>query len=66
MNILITGGAGYIGTDLIYLLEKENSIDSIVIYDNLSRSNYNLFLGRSKLNSKKVRFVKGTILDSRS
>ena len=33
MNILVTGGAGYIGTELIYSLEKENSIDSIVIYD---------------------------------
>jgi UDP-glucose 4-epimerase len=65
MNILITGGAGYIGTELIYALEKESSIDSIVVYDNLSRSNYNLFLGRSKLNTEKVRFVKGTILDSR-
>ncbi len=65
MNILVTGGAGYIGTELIYALEKENSIDTIVIYDNLSRNNYNLFLGRSKLNSNKVRFVKGTILDSR-
>ncbi len=65
MNILITGGAGYIGTELIYALEKENAIDSIVVYDNLSRNNYNLFLGRSKLNSKKVRFVKGSILDSR-
>jgi len=64
MNVLVTGGTGYIGTELIYALEKENSIDSIVVYDNLSRNNYNLFLGKSKLNSKKMRFVKGTILDS--
>jgi len=65
MNILITGGAGYIGTELIYAIQNKETIDSIVVYDNLSRSNYNLFLGKSKLNSKKVRFVKGTILDSR-
>ncbi len=65
MNILITGGAGYIGTELVYLLEKESRIKSIVIYDDFSRNNYNLFLGKSKLNSSKVRFVKGTILDSR-
>ena len=65
MNILITGGAGYIGTELVYALEKENTINSIVVYDNFSRNNYNLFLGRSKLDTYKVRFVKGNILDSR-
>ena len=65
MNILITGGAGYIGTELVYALEKEKAVKSIVVYDNFSRKNYNLFLGRSKLGSQKVRFVKGTILDSR-
>lgn len=65
MNILITGGAGYIGTKLVYALEKESAVNSIVIYDNFSRDNYNLFLGRSKLNSKKVRLVKGSVLDSR-
>jgi UDP-glucose 4-epimerase len=65
MNVLITGGAGYIGTKLVYALEKENAVKSIVIYDNFSRDNYNLFLGRSKLNTNKVRLVKGTILDSR-
>lgn len=65
MNILITGGAGYIGTELVYALEKEKTINSIVIYDNFCRNNYNLFLGRSKLATQKVRFVKGNILDSR-
>ncbi|MBT3871007.1 MAG: SDR family oxidoreductase [Flavobacteriaceae bacterium] len=65
MNVLITGGAGYIGTKLVYTLEKESSINSIVVYDNFSRDNYNLFLGRSKLNSKKISLVKGSILDSR-
>lgn len=65
MNILITGGAGYIGTELVYQLEADNSVDKIVVYDNLNRSNYNLFLGRMKLNPDKVRFVKAEILDTR-
>ncbi len=65
MNILVVGGAGYIGTELIYTLEADKSVDQIVIYDNLIRNNYNLFLGRSKLPFEKVRFVKGDILDSR-
>lgn len=65
MNILVTGGAGYVGTELVYALEAEPAVQQIVVYDNLIRNNYNLFLGRTKLNSKKVKFVKGDILDSR-
>ena len=48
MNILITGGAGYIGTELIYSLEADDLVDRIVVYDSLFQSNFNLFLGRSK------------------
>jgi len=65
MNILITGGTGYIGTELVYLLEKETAINKIVVYDNLSRKNFNLFIGKSKLPSQKVRLVVGDLLDSR-
>lgn len=65
MNILITGGAGYVGTELIYRLEADESVNKIVVYDNLSRSNYNLFIGRLKLRISKVQFVQGDILDSR-
>jgi UDP-glucose 4-epimerase len=64
MNILITGGAGYVGTELIYRLEEDASVEKIVVYDRLSRSNYNLFIGRSKLKTGKVHFVQGDILDS--
>ncbi|MCF6306576.1 MAG: SDR family oxidoreductase [Flavobacteriaceae bacterium] len=65
MRILITGGAGYIGTELVYLLEQEKAIKEIVVYDNLSRKNFNLFIGKTKLPSKKVRLVIGDLLDSR-
>jgi UDP-glucose 4-epimerase len=65
MNILITGGAGYIGTELIYSLEADELVDRIVVYDSLNKNNYNLFLGRSKLKTSKVHFVHGDILDSR-
>jgi len=64
MNILITGGAGYIGTELVYTLGEMNEVESIVVYDNLSRGNYNLFIGH-KVASPKVKFVQGEILDSR-
>ena len=44
MKIVITGGAGYIGTELTHTLAQDTDISEIVIYDNLSRKNYNLFL----------------------
>ncbi len=64
MKILITGGAGYIGTELTYELEKNPKVKEIVIYDNLSRGNINLFIGKHKL-SDKIKFVQGDILDTR-
>lgn len=64
MKILITGGAGYIGTELVEVLNAKANVEEIVIYDNLSRPNRNLFIGKTKL-SKKVRFVQGDLLDSR-
>ncbi len=64
MKILITGGAGYIGTELTYELAKNSKVEQIIIYDNLSRGNINLFIGSHKLNSK-IKFVQGDILDTR-
>ena len=65
MKILITGGAGYIGTPLVDLLCSNPLIDKIIVYDNLSRSNYNLFIGGEKDGHQKVSFVRGELLDSR-
>ena len=65
MKVLITGGAGYIGTELVTELNNDSRISEIVIYDNLSRGNFNLFIGHTKLNTSKIRFVKGELLDTR-
>lgn len=65
MNILITGGSGYVGTELTKLFVKSDHINQIYVYDNLSRQNYNLFLGQRLENCQKVRFISGDILDSR-
>jgi UDP-glucose 4-epimerase len=64
MRVLITGGAGYIGTELTYTLNKNSAISEIVIYDNLSRPNRNLFIGLQPL-SEKIKFIHGDLLDSR-
>ncbi|MCG8306102.1 MAG: NAD-dependent epimerase/dehydratase family protein [Cytophagales bacterium] len=65
MKVLITGGAGYIGTVLTKHLVQYPEIDEIVIYDNLSRKNSNLFLGDRLPNAEKVELVVGDILDLR-
>lgn len=64
MKILITGGAGYIGTELTHQLLQNPAVTEIIIYDNLSRKNYNLFLGHNKLPDQRIKFVLGDILDS--
>ena len=58
MNVLITGGAGYIGTELVYQLEADESINEIVVYDNLRRKNFNLFLKQKWPSTKRIsRFI---------
>ena len=64
MRVLITGGAGYLGTQLAIELNRDPQIKEIIIYDNLSRENYNLFL-HSGIQKGKITFIKGEMLDSR-
>lgn len=66
MRIMITGGAGYIGNELVYRLSAEPGIDDILVYDNLCKGNYNLFTGLRKVPGNNVRFIQADILDSRS
>lgn len=65
MKVLVTGGAGYIGTELVTLLVNNPLVKEVVIFDNLSRLNYNLFLGLRLKNHQKIKFIKGELLDSR-
>jgi UDP-glucose 4-epimerase len=66
MKVLVTGGAGYIGTELISLLISNPQVEKVVVYDNLSRLNYNVFLGLRLQKHLKLSFVKGELLDSRN
>lgn len=65
MKVLITGGAGYLGTELTYALASNINVTQVTVYDNMSRGNHNLFLGPRKMPEHKVKFVKGDILDTR-
>ena len=55
-NILVTGGAGYIGSHVVEILIKKNK--KIFIIDNLST-------GYKKLINKKAKFFKCNILDTK-
>ena len=66
MKVMVTGGAGYIGNELVYRLSAEPGIKDILVYDNLCKGNYNLFTGFRKVPGNNVRFIQADILDSRS
>jgi dTDP-glucose 4,6-dehydratase len=57
-KILLTGGAGFIGTKLCSILCEKNNI---LLYDNLDR---NSIKNTNLLNNENVKLVQGDILDS--
>lgn len=61
MNILLTGGAGFIGSNLIPALLKDSRVSKLMVLDNLitgKRINIEPFIGQ-----KKFEFVEGDICD---
>jgi len=66
MNILVTGGAGYLGTELVRRLAATQGVGSISIYDNLSRGCRAIFIGPNPNPDCQVKFIQADILDSRS
>lgn len=62
MNVLVTGGAGYIGCSLLEQLHALDSVQKVVVYDNFSRENFSVFWGHRKY--PKVSFIRADILDS--
>ena len=65
MKVLITGGAGYVGTKLVKRLVQDFSVKKIVVYDNLSKGHHNFFLGETFENWHKIQAIRGDILDTR-
>jgi UDP-glucose 4-epimerase len=62
MSILVTGGAGYIGSHTVLLL-LESGYD-VVVLDDLSNSSYESIKRVEQLAKKAVSFYQGSILDS--
>lgn len=65
MKVLVTGGAGYLGTELVRALSARPDLTEIVVYDNLSRRQHGLFL-TGALGPVPVRVVIADILDTRT
>ena len=54
MKILVTGGAGFIGSNLAGALSKEHEVIALD----------NLYLGKSENLNKDIEFVKGSVMDA--
>ncbi len=63
MKILVTGGAGYIGTHT--LVELANANYDFVVYDNLSNSSEESLKRVSKIINKNIIFEQGDIRDTK-
>ncbi len=61
MKILVTGGAGYIGTSLVDKLNTNPFVEKVIVFDNMSQNNIRFFFGN--INLGKVQFVHGDILN---
>ncbi|TMO53846.1 UDP-glucose 4-epimerase GalE [Pseudoalteromonas phenolica] len=61
MAILVTGGAGYIGSHTV--LELLNQDDEVIVVDNLSNSSSESLKRVAEITGKEVSFYQGDILD---
>ena len=61
MKVLVTGGAGYIGSHTVLSL-LENNYD-VIVYDNLVNSSIESLVRVEKLAGKSIEFIEGDICD---
>ena len=55
-RVVVTGGAGFIGSNLVYTLEKNNTV---IVIDNLSTGNLKNI--KDLIKNTEIEFIKGTI-----
>jgi UDP-glucose 4-epimerase len=63
MKVLVTGGIGYIGLSLVERLIQHSDVNKVLVYDNLSKNNFNFFFD-PVIRSEKLKFMEGDILDN--
>ena len=62
MHVLVTGGLGHIGSQLIRDLAASNGVQQVTVYDDLSTQRYGALFNLPP--SIAYRFVDGNILDA--
>lgn len=60
MNFFISGGAGFIGTNLLEHLSKNYPNSKITIYDNFKFSYKNFFKVLKSLNNNNINVIKAS------
>ena len=63
-NILITGGAGFIGSNFLKIFVKKVKFNKIIVLDNLTYAS-NLNYVKNLFKSKKIKFIKGNICNKK-
>ncbi|MBO6291514.1 MAG: GDP-mannose 4,6-dehydratase, partial [Selenomonas sp.] len=62
MNIVVTGGAGFIGANFVYYMLENRPEDKIICYDKLTYAGNLATLAEAQKN-KQFKFIKGDIAD---
>lgn len=65
MNIVVTGGAGFIGSNFVYYMLEHRPEDRIICFDKLTYAG-NMETLHDALQNKKFKFVKGDIADRKA
>ncbi len=65
MNIVVTGGAGFIGSNFIYYMLKKSPADRIICFDKLTYAGNMETLTRA-MTKEKFKFIHGDIADRRA
>lgn len=66
MEVLITGGAGYIGANVVERLIDNEKVQYVTVYDNFSTKNYSILTLLNNENSHKLKVINSDILDNTS
>ena len=62
MNIVVTGGAGFIGANFVYYMLKQRPADKIICFDKLTYAGNMATLGKA-MTKEKFKFIRGDIAD---